>query len=62
MHASDALAGSQSYRSGVAFLGFLAGDLALSIFVAVFIGASFVVLGVVCWIFWRAAQRDQGDG
>jgi hypothetical protein len=43
-------------------LGFLAGDLALSLFVAVFIGASFVVLGVVCWIFWRAAKRDQSDG
>jgi hypothetical protein len=34
------------------------GTLALSIFVAVVIGGSFVVLGVVCWIFWRAAKRD----
>lgn len=58
----DAVAASRSYRSGVPCLGFLAGDLALSLFVAVFIGASFVVLGVVCWIFWRAAKRDQGDG
>jgi len=32
--------------------------LALSIFVAVVIAGSFVVLGVVCWIFWRAAKRD----
>ena len=36
----------------------VAGDLALSIGVAVFIGVSFAVLGVVCWIFWRAAHQD----
>jgi len=35
------------------------GTLALSIFVAVVIGGSFVVLGVLCWIFWRAARRDR---
>ena len=34
------------------------GDLALSLFVALVIGVSFVILGVVCWIFWRAAKRD----
>ena len=40
-------------------ISLLAGsDLALSILVAVFIGASFVALAVVCWIFWRAAKRD----
>ncbi len=54
--------GREQYRSGVPFFGFLAGNLALSVFVAVFIGASFVVLGVVCWIFWRAAKSDQTDG
>jgi len=43
-------------------LGFLAGNLALSVFVAVVLGGSFVILGVVSWIFWRAAKRDQGDG
>jgi len=43
-------------------LGFVAGDLALSIFVAVVLGGSFVVLGVVCWIFWRAAKRDRAGG
>src|SRR6476646_2038864 len=38
------------YRAGVPFLGFgfLAGDLALSVFVAVVLGGSFVVMGVVC--------------
>jgi hypothetical protein len=39
----------------------LAGDLALSVFVAVVLGGSFVLLGVVCWIFWRAAKRDRAD-
>ena len=39
----------------------LAGDLALSVFVAVVLGGSFVVLGVVCWVFWRAAKRDRAD-
>jgi hypothetical protein len=34
------------------------GDLVLSLFVAVVIGGSFVVLGVICWVFWRAAKRD----
>jgi len=36
------------------------GTLALSVFVAVVLGGAFVVLGVLCWIFWRAAKRD-GD-
>jgi hypothetical protein len=36
------------------------GDLALSLFVAVVIGGSFVVLGIICWMFWRAAKRDAG--
>jgi cbb3-type cytochrome oxidase subunit 3 len=35
------------------------GTLALSIFVAVVIGGSFLLLGVLCWIFWRAAKRDR---
>ena len=52
---------AEQYRSGVPSLGYLAGDLALSVFVAVFIGASFIILGVVCWIFWRAAKRERGD-
>lgn len=34
------------------------GEVALSLFVAVVIGGSFVVLAVICWIFWRAAKRD----
>jgi hypothetical protein len=34
------------------------GDLALSLFVAVVLGGSFVVLGVICCVFWRAARRD----
>ena len=42
-------------------LGLLAGDLALSVFVAVVLGGSFVVMGVVCWIFWRAAKREKTD-
>jgi len=49
------------YRVPVPPLGVLAGDLALSVFVAVVLGGSFVVLGVVCWIFWRAAKRDRAD-
>lgn len=34
------------------------GDLVLSLFVAVVIGGSFVVLGGISWVFWRAAKRD----
>lgn len=34
------------------------GDLVLSLFMAVVIGGSFAVLGVICWVFWRAAKRD----
>jgi hypothetical protein len=37
------------------------GTLALSIFVAVVLGGSFVVIGGLCWIFWRAAKREQDE-
>ena len=37
------------------------GDLALSLFVAVVLGGSFVVLAVICWLFWRAAKHDHDD-
>jgi cbb3-type cytochrome oxidase subunit 3 len=37
------------------------GDLALSLFVAVVIGGSFVVLGGICWVFWRAAKREADE-
>jgi len=37
------------------------GDLALSLFVAIVLGGSFAVLGVICWLFWRAAKRDAHD-
>jgi cbb3-type cytochrome oxidase subunit 3 len=34
------------------------GETALSIFVAVVLGGAFVLLGVVCWVFWRAAKQE----
>jgi len=37
------------------------GDTALSVFVAIVLGGSFVVLAIVCWVFWRAAKRDSDD-
>lgn len=37
------------------------GELALSLFVAVVIGGSFVVLAVICWLFWRVAKQDAHD-
>ena len=37
------------------------GDTALSVFVAVVLGGAFVLLGGVCWVFWRAARRDAAD-
>jgi hypothetical protein len=37
------------------------GDLALSLFVAAVLAGSFVLLGVVCWIFWRAAKADRAE-
>jgi ABC-type sulfate transport system permease component len=32
---------------------------AVAVIAAVAIGLSFVILAVVAWIFWRAAQRDK---
>ena len=37
------------------------GDLVLSLLVAAVIGGSFVLLGVICWVFWRAAKRDAAE-
>jgi hypothetical protein len=34
------------------------GDTALSAFVAIVLGGAFVLLGVVCWVFWRAAKQE----
>ena len=34
------------------------GLLILSIFIMVMIVGGFVVLGIICWVFWRAWQRD----
>jgi len=32
--------------------------LILSIFIMVMIVGGFVVLGIICWVFWRAWKRD----
>ena len=34
------------------------GLLILSIFIMVMIVGGFVVLGIICWVFWRAWKRD----
>jgi hypothetical protein len=35
---------------------------AVAVIAAAAIGVSFVALGVVGWIFWRAAKRDREAG
>jgi len=35
---------------------------AVAVIAATAIGISFVVLGIVGWIFWRAAKRDREAG
>lgn len=35
---------------------------AVAVIAAVAIGVAFVALGIVGWIFWRAAKRDREAG
>ena len=38
-----------------------AGTVALEAFIVVLMVLSLVVLGVICWIFWRAKQREDAE-
>ncbi len=38
-----------------------AGTVALEAFIVTLMVLSFVVLGVICWIFWRAKQREDAE-
>jgi cbb3-type cytochrome oxidase subunit 3 len=37
------------------------GAAALDAFIIAFMVLSFVVLGVICWIFWKAKKRDDAE-
>jgi cbb3-type cytochrome oxidase subunit 3 len=37
------------------------GAAALDAFIVAFMVISFVVLGVICWIFWKAKKRDDAE-
>ena len=37
------------------------GAAALDAFIVAFMALSFVVLGVICWIFWKAKKRDDAE-
>ena len=37
------------------------GAAALDAFIVALMVTSFVVLGVICWIFWKAKKRDDAE-
>ena len=37
------------------------GAVALDVFIVGMMATSFVVLGVICWIFWKAKKRDDAE-
>jgi cbb3-type cytochrome oxidase subunit 3 len=37
------------------------GTAALDAFIVTMMVLSFVVLGVICWIFWRAKKREDAE-
>jgi hypothetical protein len=37
------------------------GSLAMSIVALIGMIVPFIVLGVVCWVFWRAHKRDEAE-
>jgi cbb3-type cytochrome oxidase subunit 3 len=37
------------------------GSAALDAFIVALMAISFVVLGVICWIFWKAKKRDDAE-
>jgi heme/copper-type cytochrome/quinol oxidase subunit 2 len=46
----------------LAHAGDVPGNAALmTAIIAIVLAATWIVLGVVCWIFWRAKKRDDAD-
>ena len=37
------------------------GAAALDVFIVGMMATSFVVLGVICWIFWKAKKREDAE-
>jgi hypothetical protein len=37
------------------------GSAALDAFIVALMATSFIVLGVICWIFWKAKKRDDAE-
>jgi cbb3-type cytochrome oxidase subunit 3 len=37
------------------------GAAALDVFIVGMMATSFIVLGVICWIFWKAKKRDDAE-
>lgn len=37
------------------------GAAALDAFIIIMMVGSFVVLGVICWVFWKAKKRDDAE-
>ncbi|MGZ4281891.1 MAG: hypothetical protein ACXVFC_04660 [Gaiellaceae bacterium] len=37
------------------------GAAALDAFIVAMMVGSFVVLGVICWVFWKAKKRDDAE-
>ena len=37
------------------------GAAALDAFIVALMVVSFVVLGVICWVFWKAKKRDDAE-
>lgn len=37
------------------------GAAALDVFIVGMMATSFIVLGVICWIFWKAKKREDAE-